>query len=67
MTVGPLGPFVIENESDADEYLRALLEKPEYGSMNEVRMRAQKYIKDEHLKNCFITKAKEILKAQTPD
>ncbi len=55
-------PFMIENESDADEYVRALLEKHEYRSMNEVNMRAQKYIKDEHLKNYFINKAKEILK-----
>ncbi len=55
-------PFIIETESEADVYLRDLLEKNEYRSMNEVNMRAQKYIKDEHLKNYFINKAKEILK-----
>lgn len=44
---------------EADEYLKALLEKPEYRSMNEVHMRAANYIKDEHLKNYFINKAKE--------
>ena len=50
MTVGPVGPFVIDNEVDAGDYLRALLEKPEFRNMNEVRMRAQKYIKTDHLK-----------------
>ena len=59
MIVGPIGPYVIESESEADEYLKALLEKPEYRSMNEVHMRAANYIKDEHLKNYFINKAKE--------
>ena len=54
--------FIIESESEADEYLKDLLEKHEYRSMNEVKMRAQKYIKDTHLKNYFINKAKEILK-----
>jgi hypothetical protein len=55
-------PFKIESESEADDYLRALLEKYEYRSMNEVTMRAHKYIEDEHLENYFINKAKEILK-----
>ena len=55
-------PFIIENESEADDYLRGLLEKHEYRSMDEVNMRAQKYIKDEHLKTYFINRAKEILK-----
>jgi precorrin-6B methylase 2 len=54
--------FIIDSESAADEYLRNLLEKHKYRSMNVVTMRAQKYIKDEHLKNYFINKAKEILK-----
>lgn len=55
-------PFMIENETDADEYVRALLEKHEYRSMNEVNMRAQRYINDERLKTYFINKANEILK-----
>jgi hypothetical protein len=54
--------FMIENEFEADDYLRDLLAKHEYRSMNEVNMRAQKYIKDEHLKNYFINKARGILK-----
>jgi hypothetical protein len=55
--------YKIENESDADEYLKSLLEKHEYRSIDEVKLRAQKYIKDERLKNYFITKAKAILQA----
>jgi hypothetical protein len=55
-------PFTIENESEADLYLRDLLENPAYRNMDEVQMRAQKYIKDEHLKNYFINRAKDILK-----
>jgi hypothetical protein len=61
MTLGPVGPFVIDNEIDADEYLTALFEKPDYRSMDEVHMRAEKYIKNDHLKNYFINKAKELL------
>jgi hypothetical protein len=61
--VGPVGPFVIESESEADDYLRDLLEKPEYRSMGEVQMRAQKYIKDNNIRKYFVKKAKETLKA----
>lgn len=55
-------PFRIENEYEADDYLKSLLEKPEYRSVDEVKMRAQKYIKDDHLKIYFINKGKEMLK-----
>jgi transcriptional regulator with XRE-family HTH domain len=55
--------FKIESEAEADDYLKDLLEKDEYRSMNVVEVRAQELIKDEHLKNYFINKAKEILKA----
>jgi len=58
MIVGPIQSYMIENETDADEYLTDLLEKPEYRSMGEVHMRVAKYIKDEPLKNYFINKAK---------
>ena len=57
-----VGPFVIENESVADEYLKDLLERPEFRSMDEVKMRAQKYIKDARLKDYFNNKAAEIIK-----
>ena len=55
--------FKIENESEADDYLRDLLAKPEYRSMGEVQQRANTYIIDAKLKNYFITKAAEMLKA----
>jgi hypothetical protein len=63
MRVAPVGPFVIENEPEADAYLRDLLEKPENRSMNEVRLRANKCIQDDHLKSYFIKKAQTLLKA----
>ena len=58
MNVGPIEPYAIESESEGDNYLTALFEKPEYRSMDEVQIRAAKYIKDGHLKNYFINKAK---------
>lgn len=62
MNVGPVQPYMIENESDADTYLTALLENPDYRSIDVVRARAAKYCKNEHLKNYFINKAKDVLK-----
>jgi hypothetical protein len=56
--------FKIENESEADSYLRDLLAKPEYRSMNEVYVRAQKLIPDARLRNYFINKAKASLGTQ---
>jgi hypothetical protein len=53
--------FQIESESEADDYLKSLLERPEYRSMDEVRMRAQKYISNVRIKDYFINKAKGIL------
>ena len=54
--------YRIESESEADYYLKSILEKREYRSMDEVKMRAQKYIKDDHLRVYFINKGKEMLK-----
>ena len=62
MAIGPVEPFKIENESEADTYLKDLLARPEYRSMTEVQSRAQKDIPDPQLKKYFIDKAKEILK-----
>ena len=56
-------PFKIESESEADDYLKDLLERKEYRSMDEITLRAIKYIDDKTLKNYFINKAREILKA----
>ena len=47
--------------------MKALLEKREYRSMNEINMRAQKYIEDEHLKTYFINKANDFLQTQQDD
>ena len=54
-------PFKIENESEADEYLRDLLLEPKYRSMHEVEARALKLIADTQLRAYFIDKAKAIL------
>lgn len=53
--------FKIENESEADSYLKDLLAKPKYRSMNEVCVRAQKLIPDRRLRDYFINQAKAIL------
>ena len=63
MTIGPVEPFKIENESEADDYLKQLFEKPEYRSMDEAYIRAQELIEDSRLKIYFIDEAKERLKA----
>lgn len=54
-------PFTIDSEAEADDYLHDLLAKDEYRSMDEVASRAQRYIRDNNIRNYFITKAKEIL------
>jgi hypothetical protein len=55
-------PFMIENESQADSYLESLFEKPEYRHMSEVKIRAQRYIKDDGLRAYFLNKARKMLK-----
>jgi hypothetical protein len=56
-------PFKIENESEADDYLKELFERPEYRSMDEAHRRAQELIEDPRLKIYFIDEARERLKA----
>jgi hypothetical protein len=63
MPVGPIEPFVIENEHEADAYLRDLLANPDYRSMDEVRRREQNIIKTETLKTYFINRGQELLKS----
>lgn len=53
--------FRIDNKGEADAYLRDMLAKPEYRSMNEVEVRAQKLIPNPRLRAYFINKAKEVL------
>ncbi len=56
-------PHKIESKIEADDYLKDLLKKDECRSMKEVEMHAQERIEDERLKNYFINKGKEMLKA----
>lgn len=61
MSVGPVQSFVIEDEHTAASYLRDLLAKPEYRSMDVVRERAGKYIPDPDLKRWFLNAGQEAL------
>jgi hypothetical protein len=63
MTIGPVEPFKIENESEADDYLKELFDTPKYRSMDEAHRRAQELIEDPSLKIYFINEARERLKA----
>jgi hypothetical protein len=62
MAIGPVEPFKIENETDADSYLQVLLAKPENRSLDEVRSRAAALISDKRLQDYFVRRAGEILK-----
>jgi hypothetical protein len=62
MAIGPVEPFKIENESEADDYLKALFETPKYRSMDEAHRRARDLIEDPRLKSYFINEARERLK-----
>ncbi|QNF18350.1 hypothetical protein FT669_17065 [Aeromonas jandaei] len=53
--------FKIENVTEADAFLRDLLAKDEYRSMDEVIVRARELVPDDNLRMYFINKAKEIL------
>jgi hypothetical protein len=53
--------YKIENESDADYRLDALLANPETRSMDRIRQDAESYIKDEALKKYFLDKAATLL------
>lgn len=56
-----LEPYIIESKLEADEYLSELLKNEEYRSIEEVHIRAEKYIKDALIKKYFIDKAEEML------
>lgn len=53
--------FKIENVTEADLFLRDLLAKDQYRSMDVVIARARELILDDDLRMYFINKAKEIL------
>ena len=65
MAIGPVGPFKIESESEADEYLKDLLSHPEYRSMSEVCSRARALIKDQQLRDYFVSAAKPFWNGRT--
>ncbi|UKE66761.1 hypothetical protein [Xanthomonas graminis] len=54
--------YKIENEFEADAYLRDLLAKEEFRSICEVEQRATQFVPDHKLRAYFINQAKEILK-----
>ena len=60
--ISPITTYKIESESEADDYLKDLLSKKEYKSIDEVELRAKKLIDDDNLRNYFINKAKVLLK-----
>jgi hypothetical protein len=53
--------YTIDDESEADAYLKDLLAKDEFRSIDEVKNRSKELIKDESLRIYFINKAREIL------
>lgn len=53
--------FKIENKEEADAYLEDLLNKPDYRSLDEIKLRAQKLIPNSELANYFIAKGAKIL------
>ncbi|QWL62875.1 hypothetical protein HQ399_11760 [Aeromonas jandaei] len=55
--------FKIENVAEADAFLKDLLAKDEYRSVDEVIVRARKLVPDENLRMYFINKGKQILEA----
>jgi hypothetical protein len=53
--------FVMDSKSEADAYLNGLFKDDKYRSIDEVLIRAEKYIRDPNIKKYFIAKAKEML------
>jgi hypothetical protein len=53
--------YKIQSEIEADTYLEEMFDKPEYRSIDEVMIRASRYIIDEPIRRYFIHKAKEML------
>ena len=59
-----VGPYVIENESDADYRLDALLANPETATMDRIRRDAEAYIRDDTVKQYFLGQAERRLGAK---
>jgi hypothetical protein len=60
VTIEPIKKFAIENQSEADRYLEALLAKSEF-TMDDVEVFARDNISDPELYEYVIEKAKVIL------
>lgn len=58
-------PFKIENQPEADAYLKDLLRRPEFRSTAELEARAAKLIGNEALKAYFLNKGKRMLESDT--
>lgn len=54
--------FVIENESEADDYLKSLLWEPEYRSLSTINEHTGPRIKDDCIKQYFVRRGAEIMK-----
>ncbi len=57
----------IESKQEADDYLKDLLDKPDYRRLDEVLLRAQKHVPDAQIRAYFIDKGKALLKAYGVD
>lgn len=55
--------YRIDSEYEADDYLKHLLDEPEYRRDDEILLRAQKFIPDVCIRVYFIDKGREMLKA----
>ncbi|MEH2546812.1 hypothetical protein V1283_003457 [Bradyrhizobium sp. AZCC 2262] len=63
MTVSNIEPFSLDHESEADDYLGALPEQPKYRNIREVEKRAKALIRDDRLRERFITKGTQAILA----
>jgi hypothetical protein len=63
MPVGPIQPYVVEHETEADAYLRELFKTKENRSMDVVLVHAQRVTKDDRYGTYSVNKAGELLKA----
>jgi hypothetical protein len=60
MPVGPIEPRNMDNEVDADDYLKDLFSDSENRSMNVVMRHSEEI--NEHIREHFINKGREMLK-----
>lgn len=61
MPISPIQMFSLDHPIDADEYLEALLNNPDYRNIEEIERRANALISDHELRARFMTKAQAAL------